>query len=289
MNDRDIKPDNVDLRERDREFERVSAALRPRPDPRGLEETATPLLRGSELARDTSALGPIAARIRSIAIAALAREHRISEAEAEARLEEPGMVDAEVDHAARRREAENERIVKELRKTGVAVPPEVLPLIVAGRALETDATLAAGKWLRGPRRVLALVGNRGTGKTCAAACVAAYTVRKRKEVVYIRESNLVRLSARRVVAHEEQLEHLFDVPLVIVEELGMSLADPKVIRDAVATLVDHRIGVPEARTILLGNMTAEELVTTYAGRFADRMTDHGVIAEMKGESMRGRA
>ena len=237
---------------------------------------------------------PLAAKLRITAVAQHG-EAAIAQAEASARdaarrgsLELPEVRKARL--AEERRESDYRRVSEYVRALKLPVRGELLEDVVRGKWQETSARAAVAAWLRGDMRVLALLGDIGTGKTTAisrAACVFAHA---RRSVAYIREPELVKLSQQRTIVAEERMERLRDVDLLIVDELGTTLTrDGEAAQDAIASMVDHRIaGV--CRTALLGNFaSATALAKAYGQRFADRLSEIGTVAEIAGTSMRGGA
>lgn len=188
-----------------------------------------------------------------------------------------------------------------LKATGIPVRPEMVDPVLRGEHLHTDATRGTARWYRDPnRRVLALIGPTGVGKTVAAALVATVYAKRHERVRYLREPALVKWSSSSTLTHEARVEELHEADLLIVDELGTTLSTQgEKARDAMFAMLDDRLA-REARTILIGNLcetlpsgkqrgSADALGKAYGGRFMDRLREVGVIVELHGESMRGRS
>lgn len=197
------------------------------------------------------------------------------------------------------RERERSRLRSWLAASKIPVRPEIVEDVIVGTCKRTDATRAVTQWFTDPtRRVIALLGPMGIGKTVAAALVGVAFARRGKVVRYMREPMLVRWASSSTLTHEQRVEDLLDADLVIVDELGMSLSTHgEKARDAIFTLLDHRIA-GDRRTILIGNLMAPDkdgvqrgsarvLADKYGARLVDRLNEVGRIAELAGESMRG--
>jgi len=231
-----------------------------------------------------------AAKLRDIAIAAIARDEGCSLEEAAQRLDgTPTIDDAETPEqvAERRRQAECKRIEARLRELAMPVRGEMLPAIAAGKVRPTEATRHVSRWLASPHRVLVLVGDMGVGKTIASALGVAAWVRRRKTVAYLREPALVRWWHSTTLAHEQRVEALRSADMLVIDELGTSATrDAEKARDAIFGMLDDRIGL-ERRTMLIGNLTPDDLTVRYGARFGDRLAEVATVAHVVGPSMRG--
>ena len=231
---------------------------------------------------------------RAAAVASVALLEGVTEAEAAEMLDRALLApvpppETQAQRDAEKLAAEHARLNAWLRDSKIPVRPEVAATIVRGTCARTDATRAAASWMRdSQRRTLVLLGPMGIGKTIAAALVGVAFARRRQSVGYLREPMLMRLAHSSTLAHEAKLERLRDVDLLIVDELGTTLSGQgERARDAVFGMIDDRIS--GGRTILIGNLTPEDLGKTYGARFLDRLREVGVVEHLEGESMRGRA
>ena len=207
--------------------------------------------------------------------------------------------------------------------SGIPIKAEMVEPVLARTYKRTDATRAASAWLGDiSRRVLVELGPMGIGKTVAASLVALAYASRRQSVRYLREPQLVMWSSSTTLAHETRVAEALEADLLIVDEIGTTLSNQgERARNAMFTMLDTRVA-GEGRTILLGNLTewrcarcgkahqskpvrcsviecghetlvehgsAQALGRAYGGRFVDRLNDIGLVVELSGESMRGRA
>lgn len=169
---------------------------------------------------------------------------------------------------------------------------EVIRHCAPGRqdpALErTEALVTVARWGRpesAGRTVLALLGTMGTGKTTAAMVAALRALQAGESVAYVKEPTLLRW--RRYISQTAMLERAMSVGLLIVDELGTETKHAEDARAAILEVVDDRLSV--GRTLLIGNLSREGFGSRYDARLADRMRQVGIVAECRGESLRGRA
>lgn len=151
----------------------------------------------------------------------------------------------------------------------------------------TAAIASVARWSTDERRtVIALLGTVGVGKTTACALAAMRALLDRKGVVYVKEPTLLRW--RKFLRHEKDLERVLSADLLIIDELGTCLAkDHDDARMAILEVVDDRLAV--GRTMLLGNLNRAALGARYDARLVDRLSEVGMIVDVSGESLRGRA
>ncbi len=285
------------IRKRDDEL-RVLRDQQPRTPP------TTGKARDTHGAVEAAAPPPFVARLRELAIRSTVEREGLSLEEATAKIDSPVDLERETNDARERHERA-EKLVR-LRMDALGLPIDPLELyedVVARCVPPTDATRAAGAWLRGPRRALAMLGGMGLAKTVSAGLCASQFIRTGRTVAYVEESELVRLYERRTLRHEDELEELLDVDLLIVDELGMSRADPTAVREAVAGTFNTRIRKPGSRMMMLGNLAddipattpqkereahaTKRFATTYGARLVDRIVQMGTVVHLAGQSMRG--
>lgn len=171
-----------------------------------------------------------------------------------------------------------------LTASGIPLTDANMDAVVDGTLLSTQALRTTIAWLAGPRQVLVLVGDMGTGKTTAAAH-AAMTRLARGPFVYVKEPTLARwvMFAR----YDRQWSAAVEAQTLVVDEVGT--AEQRDFADARAGLsriVDDRIGQGR-RTIVIGNLSEADLARRYDARMLDRLRDVGFVAEVRGPSMRG--
>jgi len=184
------------------------------------------------------------------------------------------------DEAARA--AARRRRRRELLDGGWALDDDGLDAVANGTLIETRAVRAVSSWLAsGIHSVLVLLGDGGTGKTTAAA----HTVVVRSgPAVYVREPTLAKWwgSAR----WEREWRAVITAPTLVVDELGTAPA--RILEDARAALlevVDARQR-RTVRTVLVGNLSADDFDRRYDRRMIDRLRHVGRRVYVSGQSMR---
>jgi len=169
--------------------------------------------------------------------------------------------------------------------------------------LARHALTSVETWLdQSEVQVLVVLGDMGRGKTVASAVAAFDAIKRRRSVARFAESELVTYAHSPTITHGDRFDVACNVELLIVEELGMSLATPDRVRAALFRALDARI--PNGlRTLLISNHGAdtaekkhvgdrqaiEAFGAAYGGRFLDRMREIGSFCVVKGPSLRGRS
>lgn len=180
-----------------------------------------------------------------------------------------------------RREDDARTAAASLARHRMPIRGDLLEDIARRKYQRTKATRATGAWLRGQQRVFVLIGDPGTGKTVAGALVATLAHYAGRSCAYIRESDLVRLTHSPTVTHQNELDAIRDVNTLIIDECGQTLEEStERARIATGQMVDHRIG-GTLRTMLIGNLTTEQLVARYGTRFSDRLREVGLLEVLK--------
>lgn len=168
--------------------------------------------------------------------------------------------------------------------TGIPLREAMVDAIVGGTLRSTDALRTTIAWLAGPRQVLVLIGDPGTGKTTAAGH-AGMTRLSRGPLVYVKEPTLARWSM--FARYDRDWQRAVDAPTLILDEAGT--AEPRDLADAragVSRMLDDRIGRGR-KTIVIGNLSEADLARRYDRRMLDRLREIGFVAEILGPSMRG--
>lgn len=246
------------------------------------------------------------AKLRELAILDICRREGTTPDEAAAIVDTPPKLDAEADRARERHEAREASVRKRMDALGLPISPiELYEDVVVRNVPPVPATRIAGDWLRqrGARRALVLLGGVGLAKTVSAGLCASQFIRWGLTVAYVEEPELVRLSERRTLKHEEQLDALLETDLLILDELGTSRADPVAVREGVSSAFNRRIGQPGAHMMMLGNLAddlpesapdavrekhaVERFASAYGTRLVDRLLQMGTVAHVGGRSMRG--
>lgn len=179
-----------------------------------------------------------------------------------------------------------ERRLRALVDSGIPLIDEHMAALVDGKLEHTLALRITTAWLAGPRAVLVLVGDKGTGKTTAGAH-AAMTRLSDGPVVYVKEPTLARWSM--FARYDRQWAQAVACATLIIDEIGTAKArDLDDAREGVSRIIDDRIG-QSRRTVVIGNVSEADLTRRWDGRLLDRLRQIGFIAEVRGESLRGAA
>lgn len=160
--------------------------------------------------------------------------------------------------------------------------------IVHDRALDTRALQLVRAWVASSRPALVLLGDRGQGKTVAAAWALARCAGR-----YVRASDLCEMREAGWRQRDAYQRHL-RTELLVVDELGTE-ADLTAAARMLQDVVDARQRRPRL-TLLLGNqMSREELAERYDPRTLDRLgtsgDEHGIalFRLLRGRSLRAGA
>lgn len=145
------------------------------------------------------------------------------------------------------------------------------------------ARRAAQTFARGPRKLLALVGDTGTGKTTAAAAVA-FSRLEVGPVVYVRERMLQRW--QHFARYDRDWRRAVECATLIVDELGTTAErDRTIARDALLEVCDARSG-GDRRTIVIGNLDVAAFEKYIDPRLLSRWHLVGTITPITGEDQR---
>lgn len=130
---------------------------------------------------------------------------------------------------------------------------------------------------------LCIVGERGHGKTVAAAWLIADTDGR-----YCKADDLVRLSRAQFGEERERWESLVGARWLVVDEIGAEAGELARVRTMLEALIDQRQS-PTRRTLLLGNITRAEFRDRLSDRAESRWSEMGYTLELKaGRDMRRR-
>lgn len=183
--------------------------------------------------------------------------------------------EAELRATERKRKARDEvdERRERLRASGIAegavLGPGDVERVTTGKGLEPKPALQLVRgWVeaRARRPWLIAVGGTGIGKTVAAGWLLTRSSGTR----YLAMSELVRMHAplTRALAPatideaEARLRRVVMAPVLVIDELAKDPGE----REAMHWLVEHRQGLGDALTLVLGNVSAAELRERLAGR-----------------------
>ncbi len=198
---------------------------------------------------------------------------------------------------------ERQRRAERIRDSGIAehLTEEMLDAVARDALDATEALEWTRRWVayqrgeerkRGPRPILTLIGERGRGKTIAAAWLLASEGGR-----YVHAEELCRLHAARFGPEREECARILRTGVLVVDELGTE-EDRARAAAMLYDVVDRRQG--RKLTLLLGNMTVRRptkdgepdlsapapLVERYDARTLDRMRQIAGVVELEGASLR---
>ena len=151
------------------------------------------------------------------------------------------------------------------------------------------------QWISNRRGfMLALIGNRGTGKTQMAACLACSLcdAQGTKRAQYARAMDVFldlkdsfrkgsEMSERGVIAKYSAPETL------VLDEMHVR-GESKWENDIRTSILDARYAKPDRKTILISNDSGTKFRESMGPSVMDRLVETGVIVEFDWESMRGK-
>lgn len=204
-----------------------------------------------------------------------AREHRrlCDEFDAQVKLEEE-------QERARRHAA---RATRELEKVGAEEGDFKRALAAAANPQNTYAVEVTRTWLKTPQVWLLLAGERGTGKSTAAALAVRTESERGGTVAMRRVSEVTRLSAFAEGAAE--LKMLKGVALLALDDHGAEAVTGWG-EGTLGELLDSR-HQSMRKTIITTNLSPDQDLRTRLGeRFIDRVREDGRVVMLKGKSLR---
>lgn len=154
-------------------------------------------------------------------------------------------------------------------------------------AMEFDAVMREG-------RSQLLLGNLGTGKTHLASAIVQGVVRKYlATAIFTTASEIARavkatfLKSSRV-SERDVLDELASVDLLVIDEVGVQVSNGDFGPVLLHEVIDRRYQQMRA-TILISNLTVEELPRFMGDRALDRLRQGGRLVEFTWGSSRGEA
>lgn len=153
--------------------------------------------------------------------------------------------------------------------------------IVHGTLEPRKALRACERWYRladDKGVFLAMIGERGQGKTVAACWLLA-----QYGGYYVDAPELVRLRSSWNDKDRERYDYLLHARLLVIDDLGTEVLDDDA-RATFAQVVNRRQA--DCKTMLTGNMTFEVMAQRYDERAIERIQHSGIIAELDDVNMR---
>lgn len=178
------------------------------------------------------------------------------------------------------------------------VPDVIRRAIVAGDLKRTAALIAAEDWVKGPQRMLALVGRNGSGKSLAAAwCISVNLV---AYDVYLntpgdlpkdyRFRSALFAEAQSLAWPKDQMEDAVpflrrakQCALLVIDEAGREDGDGA---RGLGSVLAYRAETEGKRTIITSNLLEKDFAERYKGRIMSRLRGSGRIVVADGHDLR---
>lgn len=192
------------------------------------------------------------------------------------------------------RQAEVRQKVQELRRGRLerakpAIRPQVLEAIVRGELYDTPALDWVRRWRHyqkgrqlPSKNYLAMLGLTGRGKTAAAAWLLA-----EEGGYYVTADELRRKVTSPAWKERDWLDHFCGGGCVVIDDLGTEFDVPGA-NLAIFEVVNRRLAMPRAFTVLTGNLLSAEFRARYDHRTIRRIEDAGAVVEVEGDDLRAR-
>lgn len=139
----------------------------------------------------------------------------------------------------------------------------------------------------------ALLGQRGTGKTCIAAGLVREAASRGMSALYVTAMDIF-LSVRETFGEKATLTErkaieVFLAPRLLIIDEMQERGETKWEDRLLTHLIDKRYGALNKDTILIANLQVRELIATLGPSIASRLSEAGGIIECKWGSFRGKA
>ena len=137
---------------------------------------------------------------------------------------------------------------------------------------------------------LLLYGGTGLGKTFLSSCIAKDLLDKEKTVFYQSAFKIFGLLENYQFnrgdqnVNKEQMDRLFDVDLLIIDDLGTEFINTYT-NPAFFNILNSRI-IDNRKTIINTNLNIQELVNLYSERVISRIIGHYLLLKFFGEDIR---
>lgn len=194
-------------------------------------------------------------------------------------------IEANVARNSRRERLDRNRIQS-------AITEDDYRAIIAGTLAETPALLVTKRWVHAsleekphvdpdkrPPRFLMLIGQRGLGKTVAAAWAIAEA-----GGFYLSGPSLAELAESSFWRDADMRDNILGARLVVLDDLGTEDPSTKV-QQYVGRLINERQG-RRMMTMLTGNISEADMEARYGDRAAERIWHQGAVFDVAGQTMR---
>lgn len=141
------------------------------------------------------------------------------------------------------------------------------------------------------KKVILLLGQVGTGKTCVTAATANELIRKGYYVLYTSsfEFNNLMLKYRTspMESKADIIESVTDADALFIDDLGSEPIFNNVTRELLFSVLDTRINSGKT-TIITSNLNPEQLLNRYGERVYSRLTGkaHALVLTLNGDDLR---
>lgn len=140
------------------------------------------------------------------------------------------------------------------------------------------------------KRSLLFYGDTGLGKTFLSSCIAKELIERGKTVIYTRASHLFSMYEDYKFGRaadgsvKQQLDRVFDVDLLILDDLGTECMNKNII-PFFYDILESRI-LQQKKMVISTNFTMQEISKTYSTRFTSRIYESFLPLRFFGEDIR---
>lgn len=117
-----------------------------------------------------------------------------------------------------------------------------------------------------------LTGETGTGKTFMLSCVAAKVLERGYTVLALTSARLIELLKRNLYSDGTDMERLYSVDLLLIDELGMEPMLNNVTIESLFAVINERLRRRKA-ILITTNLTPNDIKARYTERISSRLLD----------------
>lgn len=125
-----------------------------------------------------------------------------------------------------------------------------------------------------PAPNIILTGETGTGKTFMLSCVAARVLERGYTVLALTSARLIELLKKNLYSEGADMERLYSVDLLLIDELGMEPMLNNVTIESLFAVINERLRRRKA-VLITTNLTPSDIKARYTERIASRLLDKG--------------
>lgn len=130
----------------------------------------------------------------------------------------------------------------------------------------------AGAFPGNPAPNVILTGKTGTGKTFMLSCVAAKVLERGYTVLALTSARLIELLKRSLYSENSDMERLYSVDLLLIDELGMEPMLNNVTIESLFAVINERLRRRKA-ILITTNLTPNDIKARYTERISSRLLD----------------